>query len=138
MIVEETNRYAAQKNSKALFTTADLETFNAVLMLTSYHSFPRTRMFWRKKVGIGLSIVYESISQREFEELKTFIHFADDYSLNTNDKSGKVRQLYDIANKNLKQFGFFHLHYSVDEQMVPYTGKNSSKQTILTKTILFG
>ena len=34
MIVEETNRYAAQKNSKALFTTADLETFNAVLMLT--------------------------------------------------------------------------------------------------------
>ena len=87
---------------------------------------------------IGLSIVYESISQREFEELKTFIHFADDYSLNTNDKFGKVRQLYDIANKNLKQFGFFHLHYSVDEQMVPYTGKNSSKQTILTKTILFG
>ena len=49
IIVEETNRYAAQKNSKALFTTADLETFNAVLMLTSYHSFPRTRMFWGKK-----------------------------------------------------------------------------------------
>ena len=36
MIVEETNRYAAQKNSKALFTTADLETFNAVLI---FHPF---------------------------------------------------------------------------------------------------
>ena len=35
MIVEETNRYAAQKNSKALFTTADLETFNVVFMLLS-------------------------------------------------------------------------------------------------------
>ena len=138
MIVEETNRYAAQKSSKALFTIADLETFNAALMLTGYHSLPRTRMFWEKEDHIGLFIVYESISQREFEELKRFIHFVDNYSLNTNDKFAKVRRLYDVKNKNLKQFGFFHLHYSIDEQMVPYTGKNSSKQTIRTKTIRFG
>ena len=64
MIVEETNRYAAQKNSKALFTTADLETFNAVLMLTGYHNLPGTRMFWEKEDNIGLTIVYESISRR--------------------------------------------------------------------------
>ena len=107
-------------------------------MLTGYHSLPRTSMFWEKEDDIGLSIVYESISRREFEELKRFIHFADNYSLNTNVKFAKVRQLYDITNKNLKQFGFFHLHYSIDEQMVPYTGKNSSKQTIRTKTIRFG
>ena len=50
----------------------------------------------------------------------------------------KVRQLCDITNKNFKQFGFFHSHYSIDELMVPYTGKNSSKQTIRTKTIRFG
>ena len=62
MIVEETNRYAAQKNSKALFTTADLETFNVVLMLTGYHSLPRTHMLWEKEDDIRLSIVYESIS----------------------------------------------------------------------------
>ena len=67
MIVEETNRYAAQKNSKALFTTADLETFNAVLMLTGYYSLPRTRMFWEKEDNIGLSIVHEPVSRREFE-----------------------------------------------------------------------
>ena len=100
MIVEETNQYAAQKNSKALFTTADLETFNAVLMLTGYHSLARTYMFWEKEDNIGLSIAYKSISQREFEELKRFIHFADNYSLNTNDKFANVRQLYDITNKN--------------------------------------
>ena len=62
VIVEETNRYAAHKNSKALFTTADLETFNVVLMLTGYHSLPRTHMFWEKEDDIRLSIVYESIS----------------------------------------------------------------------------
>ena len=70
--------------------------------------------------------------------MKRFIHFADNYSLNTNDKFAKVRQLYDIANKNLKQFRFFHSHYSIDEQMVPHTGKNSSKETIRTKIICLG
>ena len=63
MIVEETSRYAAQKNSNAFFTTEDLETFNAVLMLTGYHSIPRTSMFWEKEDYIGLSFVYESISR---------------------------------------------------------------------------
>ena len=137
MIVEEANRYAAQKNSKPLFTTADLETFNAVLMLTGYYSLPRTRMFWEKEDDIGLSIVYESISRSEFEELKRFIHFADNCSLNTNDKFAKGKQLYAITNKNLKQFFFFHSHCSIDEQMVPYTGKNSSKQTIRAKAVRF-
>ena len=70
--------------------------------------------------------------------MKRFIHFAGNYLVNINDKFAKVRQLYDITHKNLKQFVFFHLHYSVDEQMVPYAGKNSSKQTIRTKTIRFG
>ena len=115
-----------------------METFTAVLMLTGYHSLPRTSMFWEKEDDIGLSILYEFISRREFEESKRFIHFADNDSLNTNDKFAKVRQFYDITNKNLKQFGFFHLHYSINEQIVPYTGKNSSKQTIRTKTVRFG
>ena len=104
---KETNRYAAQKKNIALFTTADLETFNAVLMLTGYHNLPRTHMFWEKEDDIGLVIVYEFISRREFEELKRFVHLADDYSPNTNDKFAKGRQLYDITNKNLKQFFFF-------------------------------
>ena len=107
-------------------------------MLTGYHSLPRTRMFWEKEDDIGLSIVYEFISRKEFEDVKRFIHFADNNSLDTKDKFDKVRQLYDIINKNLKQFGFSHSHYSIDEQMVPYTGKNSSKQTIRTKIICFG
>ena len=57
--------------------------------------------------------------------------------MNIIDKFEKVRKLYDIicqmeiiCNKVLQQF--------VDEQMVSYTGKNSSNQTIRTKRIRFG
>ena len=50
----------------------------------------------------------------------------------------KVCKPYDVINKNLQQFGFLYTHYSIDEQMVPHTGKNSSKQTVRTKRIRFG
>ena len=36
IIVTETNRYIAQKNTNSLFTATNLETFNAVLILTEY------------------------------------------------------------------------------------------------------
>ena len=49
MTVQETNRYVAQENSKALFTTADLETFNVVLMLTGCHRFLEQVCFGKKK-----------------------------------------------------------------------------------------
>ena len=83
-------------------------------------------------------MVYEAMSTKDFEEIKRYIHFADNDNLDNNDKFAKVRKLYDITNKTLQQFGFFHTYYSIDEQMVPYTGKNSSKQTIRTKSIRFG
>ena len=41
-------------------------------------------------------------------------------------------------NKNLERFGFFHTFYSIDKQMKPYTAKNSSEQTIRTKSVCFG
>ena len=78
------------------------------------------------------------MSRKDFEEIKRYIHFADNDNLDNNYKFAKVRKLYDITNKTLQQFGFFHTYYSIDEQMVPYAGKNSSKQTIRTKSIRFG
>ena len=66
------------------------------------------------------------------------MHFAGSNSLNTKDKYTKVRLLHDKTNKNLKQLGIFHSYYSVHKQMIPSTSKNSSRQTIRTKTIRFG
>ena len=95
-------------------------------------------MFWEKEDDIGLSTVYETLSRKEFEDLKSFIYFADNNALDTSDKFARVRRLYDIMNKNSKQFVFVDTFYSIDKQMIPYTGKNSSKQTIRTNNIRFG
>ena len=95
-------------------------------------------MFWQKEEDIGVPIVYEAMKRTEFEAIKKYLHFANNDNLDHSDKSSKFRKLYDIINKNLQLFGFLHTHYSIDEQMVPYYGKNSSKQTIRTKIIRFG
>ena len=132
MIVTDCYRYAAQKNTNSAFIVTDLEIFKAVLILRGYHSLPRPRLFWEKEENTGLSIVYESISRKEFENIKRYIHFADNNQLDTKNKFVKFRKLYNIMNEILQQFNFFHSRYSVNDQMVPCTGKSSSTQTILT------
>ena len=137
-IIEETNRYAAQNNDSFTLSMSDLNTFNVILMFTGYHSLPRTRLFWEKEDDVAVPMVYNAMSRKNFEDIRRWLHFADNNNLNLNDKFAKVRMLYDLCNKNLQQFGFFHSYYSIDEQMVPYAGENSSKQTIRMKSIRFG
>ena len=59
------------------------------------------------KDDIGLLIVYEARSRKEFEDLKSFIHFVDNNAVDKGDKFANIRSLYDIMNKNLKQFVFY-------------------------------
>ena len=54
------------------------------------------------------------------------------------DKFAKIRPLYDSANESLVQFGFWHLNFLIDEQMMPYFGLHSAKQTMRNKGIRFG
>ena len=62
----------------------------------------------------------------------------DNESIDISDKYYKVRKIYDVANKNLKQFGFFDRDYSIDEMMIPYHGRHSAKQTMREKSVRFG
>ena len=83
-------------------------------------------MFCEKGDNIELSILYEAISREEFEDLKSFIHFADNRALDMSDKFAKFLW----RNKNLNQLGFSRSFHSIDRQIIPYTGKNSSKERI--------
>ena len=83
MILEEANRYASQNNNIFFqLIMSDLNTFNEILMLTGYHSLPRTRMCWEKEEDAGASIVYEALKRTEFEAIKKYLHFANNGNLN--------------------------------------------------------
>ena len=64
MILEETSRYASQNNNTLLqLTMSNLNTFNAILMLTGYQSLPRTRIFWEKEEDAVVPMVYEALKR---------------------------------------------------------------------------
>lgn len=45
--------------------------------------------------------------------IKRYINFGDNNHLNTTNKFANVGIFYDVANKILQQFGFFHSFYSI-------------------------
>jgi len=50
----------------------------------------------------------------------------------------RVRTLFEIFKKNIKQFGFFETANAVDEMMVKFYGRLQIKQFIRNKPIRFG
>ena len=50
--------------------------------------------------------------------------------LTAGDKLAKIRPLHDRVNASLQQFGLFEKDLSIDEQMVPYFGRQSTKMFI--------
>ena len=77
-------------------------------------------------------------SRNTFDKIKQYIHFADNNALDPADKNAKIRPIFNICNSKLKQWGMWATMLSIDEQMTPYTGRHSSKQTIRVKSIRFG
>ena len=71
-------------------------------------------------------------------EIKRYLHCADNNHLDNMDKFAKVRPLYNLMNTKVNQFSFMHNHFSIDKQMVPYTGMHIAKQTLRQKSIRFG
>lgn len=78
------------------------------------------------------------MSRNRFQEIKTYLHLADNLDIEKGNIVAKVQPLYNMVNEKLKQFGIFHEHLSIDESMVPYRGRHGCKMYIKAKPIRFG
>lgn len=85
-----------------------------------------------------MPFVANEISRNRYHKIKSNIHLADNYNLEKGNKVAKVQPIYDMFNKNLKQFGLLHSKLSIDESMVPYKGLHSIRQYMKAKPIKFG
>ena len=129
-------RYAASKGDHQFrIADDDLKKFVGVLLLSGYHKVPQISLNWDTNIDMSVGIVRNAISKNRFKEIKKYFHCADNDNLDLEDKFSKVRPLFDIMNSKLNQFGYMHNKFSIDEQMVPYTGMHSGKQTIRIKSV---
>ena len=78
------------------------------------------------------------MSRKRFENIKNYIHFANNKNLLAGDKLEKIRPLQDRVNVSLQQFGVFAKDLTIDKQMVPYFGRHFTKMFIRSKPFKFG
>ena len=116
----------------------DLRKFVGVLFLSGYHILPQQQMYWDRRNDANIPIFYQAISKNRFFQIKKYLHCADDQNLDLSGKLAQVQPIYDLMNTSIKQFSFWHKDFSIDEQMIPYFGMHSAKQTMRNKSTRFG
>lgn len=138
IIVEETNRYASQKNKNTRIELPEMKCFLGVLLLSGYLDVPRRRMYWEQAEDTHNRMASQAISRDKFEFIMSHIHFSDNTNLDRNDKFAKVRPFFNQLNQTFLANSFLEEDHSVDEAMVPYYGKHGCKQFIHGKPIRYG
>ena len=139
LITVETKRYADQKGEHTFnVSESEIKAFLGILLLSGYHSLPREKLYWCNDEDVGVPLVQSKMSRNRFQTIKRFLHLSDNLNLEKNDRLRKIRSYLNMCKAALCQFGVFSKHLAIDEQMVPYFGKNSLKQYIRGKPVKFG
>ena len=101
LIAYETERYAFQHDEAIHVTKQEIEAFIGILLLTEYNSGPRRRLYWSKDDDISCPLILRSMSRKKFEDVKKYIHFADNNNFPARDKLAKIRLLQNRVNASL-------------------------------------
>ena len=138
-ICHPTNLYTNRdKNDQTFKMTEDeLMSFLALLILSGYHTVPGEHYYWSTGDDFSVPIFRETMPRERFKLIKRYLHLVDNEQLQMG-KMSKVDPFYDALVKNFQQFGIFHNHLSIDEEMIPYHGHHSAKMFIKMKPIKFG
>ncbi|KAM4588720.1 piggyBac transposable element-derived protein 3-like [Odontesthes bonariensis] len=135
-IVYNTNLYAVQKGKdKLALTSEEFKTFLGINMVMSYVRYPRSRMYWSSETGLRLELIVNAMPVNRFEQILSYMHFVDNYSLDpaNADRFVKIRPVLDALKETFRSALDPEEFQSVDEMMIPYKGRLSIKQYVPKK-----
>ena len=78
------------------------------------------------------------MSRTRFEEIISLVHCCDNNQLDPNDKMSKIRPLNNLINQRCLKFHSDLSFICVDQSMIPYYGRHSSKQRIVGNPVRMG
>ncbi|XP_008481385.1 piggyBac transposable element-derived protein 3-like [Diaphorina citri] len=137
-VVKQSVLYAVSKNEEFTLSVGDLYCYFGILYLSGYVQVPRRRMYWEEGTDSHNILVSNSMRRNRFDNIMKYLHVADNSRLNKNDKMAKLRPMMnEISNACLKN-AFPETDLSIDESMIPYFGRHSTKQCIRNKPVRFG
>uniref|UniRef100_A0AAR2KQS2 PiggyBac transposable element-derived protein domain-containing protein n=1 Tax=Pygocentrus nattereri TaxID=42514 RepID=A0AAR2KQS2_PYGNA len=135
-IVHNTNLYSVQKGKEKLaLTSEEFKTFLGINMVMSYVRYPRSRMYWSSETGLRLELIADAMPVNRFEQILSYMHFVDNYSLDPKnaDRFVKIRPVLDALKETFPSALDPEEFQSVDEMMIPYKGRLSIKQYVPKK-----
>ena len=120
-LADMSTKYArSEKGQHSIeITVADIKCFIAILLLSGYVNVPRWRMLWEVDSETFNAAVSNGMRRSQFENIKRYLHCADNACLNPGDKFAKMRPLMAMLNERYLACASLEEHLCVDESMAP-------------------
>ena len=97
LISQQTTNYALFRNCPdPQVSIEDLKVFIGSLLVSGYNELPSKRSYWDTSKDMRNDMEYEAMRRDRFLQICRFIHFADNTSVDLNDKMYKLRPLTDF------------------------------------------
>lgn len=130
-----TNLYFMRKTGQELKTTkAEIAKVFGVHILMGCLPYPRMPMYWRANMRIGL--IADKIVRDRFITLRNALHVVDHdqpTESETNNLLWKVQLIIKRVQDTCNKLERVPCYYSVDEQMIPFSGRCSLRQVVKNK-----
>lgn len=131
MLAEKTNLYALQNGRNfPTLTTSETRVFLGLQLAVGTLKYPRLRMHWEEKYRIPM---FDQMSRNRFFSIRNNLEIPN----NNTDRFIKVRPVFDAIRNRCQQIPVEE-YVSIDEQMVPFTGKLDVKQYVKGKPTPYG
>ncbi|GBN88503.1 hypothetical protein AVEN_193968-1 [Araneus ventricosus] len=129
----QTNLYSVQQRAhKSVKTTAhELMKLAGLFIAMGTLKYPQVRMYWSRE--LGLPYFFNTMTRDRFSELRNYLQFADNSTpREDSDKLWKIRLFIDcVRNKYITLPRPEHI--SIDEQMIPFSGRCQFRQYVPSK-----
>lgn len=133
---ECTNNYFMRKTGNVLNTSAnEIKKVFGIHLYMGVFTFPRMSFYWRQSTR--LAVVADILTRDRFTTLRSALHFVpEDQPTCAEERLNPLWKVQPIINKvkeACRKLERVPSHYSIDEQMIPFTGRCSLRQVVRNK-----
>ncbi|XP_036347793.1 piggyBac transposable element-derived protein 3-like, partial [Rhagoletis pomonella] len=130
--VKYTKMYTlATSGTEMSLTETELKNFYGCAIIMSCLGYPQMKMYWED--NYRCEIIAASMSRNKFMRFRNTIHFVDNNKPSETNKLWRVQPVIDLVRSRCNELASAVTSYSIDEQIVPFTGRCPARQVIRSK-----
>ncbi|KAL2091612.1 hypothetical protein ACEWY4_013875 [Coilia grayii] len=134
IIFHQSNLYAMYKGKMNFaLTKPELKVFLGINLMMTYIRYPRLRMYWSSNPGLRQHCIANAMTANHFEDIMRYLHFVDPNNEAGEDRFFRIRPVLDALQTTFLSAMDPEECQSIDEQIIPFKGKHSTKQYIPKK-----